>query len=184
MFERNRIDNTAERQMVLIAAEVTLEGEGTVAGKFIVPGGRSLPQLLNGADVFLEFEPHGEPRRLIAKSAIRAVTPTLMPAAGQLGTKVKELDTLDPAAILGIAANATIEDARAAYHRLARGYHPDRFASVELPAEVRDYLSAVARRLNAAFAMLEAADARAKRLTEAAAAIPRAAPIYTSTPRF
>ena len=39
--------------------------------------------------------------------------------------------------------------------RLAKAYHPDRYATAELPAEVRDYLAAMARRINAAHAALE-----------------------------
>jgi hypothetical protein len=181
MFERNKIDNAAERQMMLVPAEVTLDGEGRIAGKFVVPGGRTLFQVLNGADAFLEFEPCGEARRMVAKASIRNVTLATVPAAGQLVHRLREIDTFDPAAILGVAPDCTIETARAAYHRLARRYHPDRFASVELPDEVRDYLAAMAQRLNIAFAALEAADARRR---AAAAAPVRTAPVYSSAPRF
>jgi hypothetical protein len=182
MFERNKIDNAAERAMVLVPAEVMLDGEDKIAGKFVVPGGRTLFQVLNGADAFLEFEPYGEARRMVAKAAIRNVTLTTVPAAGQLGHRLREIDTFDPAAILGVAPDCSIETARTAYHRLARRYHPDRFASVELPDEVRDYLAAMAQRLNLAFAALEAGDERRKAV---AVAVPAsAAPVYTSAPRF
>ncbi len=52
-------------------------------------------------------------------------------------------------------AGASRDEVRQAYLRLAKAYHPDRYASVELPEEVRDYLSAMARRVNAAHAALE-----------------------------
>jgi curved DNA-binding protein CbpA len=42
-----------------------------------------------------------------------------------------------------------------AYFALAKAYHPDRYATAELPAEVRDYLAAMARRINAAHAALD-----------------------------
>jgi curved DNA-binding protein CbpA len=54
-----------------------------------------------------------------------------------------------------LAAGASREEARQAYFRLAKDYHPDRYATVELPKEVRDYLAAMARRINAAHAALE-----------------------------
>jgi hypothetical protein len=181
MFERNRVDNAAERSMVLVPAEVTLDGEGRIAGKFVVPGGRTLFQVLNGSEAFLEFEPYGEARRLVAKASIRNVTLTTVPAAGQLGHRLREIDTFDPAAILGVTPECSIETARAAYHRLVRRYHPDRFASVELPDEVRDYLAAMAQRVNVAFAALETAEAR----RQAATVTPDCtAPVYKSAPRY
>jgi hypothetical protein len=38
---------------------------------------------------------------------------------------------------------------------MAKAYHPDRYATAELPQEVSDYLAAMARRINAAHAALE-----------------------------
>jgi curved DNA-binding protein CbpA len=43
-----------------------------------------------------------------------------------------------------------VEDVHRAYLDLAKTYHPDRFAAVELPTEVKNYLAAMARRVNAA----------------------------------
>ena len=51
---------------------------------------------------------------------------------------------------------------RRAYLDLAKMYHPDRYATVDLPPEVDSYLSAMARRINAAHdAIQEALKARA-----------------------
>ncbi len=44
---------------------------------------------------------------------------------------------------------------REAYLRLAKTYHPDRVAGANLPDEVTDYMNRQARRINAAYAMLE-----------------------------
>ena len=49
---------------------------------------------------------------------------------------------------------------REAYLKLAKVYHPDRYAAAELPAEVREYLSAMARRVNAAYDAWQAAHKR------------------------
>ena len=43
---------------------------------------------------------------------------------------------------------------REAYFALAKVYHPDRYATAELPTEVIEYLFAMARRINAAHAAL------------------------------
>ena len=42
------------------------------------------------------------------------------------------------------------EQAREAYLKLAKLYHPDRYAAADLPREVRDYLAVMVRRINAA----------------------------------
>jgi DnaJ-domain-containing protein 1 len=44
---------------------------------------------------------------------------------------------------------------RQAYLSLAKAHHPDRFVNVELPIEVVNYLSVMARRINAAYRALE-----------------------------
>jgi curved DNA-binding protein CbpA len=77
--------------------------------------------------------------------------------------------------VLGLTAGATRNDIRQAFFALAKVYHPDRYATAELPGEVRDYLSAMARRINAAHAALEAPQKK-----QAA----RAEPIFTSGPRI
>ena len=59
-------------------------------------------------------------------------------------------------------------------------YHPDRYAQADLPNEVREYLAAMARKINAAFAALETADkARNKR-----APSDRVVAVHTSGTRF
>ena len=67
---------------------------------------------------------------------------------------------------------------KSAYHRLAKLYHPDRYTAAELPPEVRDYLAGMTRRVNAAYAALEAPQQIAKQI-----AVQQAVPIYTSPAR-
>ena len=54
------------------------------------------------------------------------------------------------------APSATREHAREAYLRLAKAYHPDKYASADLPQEVRQYLSVMVRRINAAHDAVQA----------------------------
>ncbi len=44
-----------------------------------------------------------------------------------------------------------------AYRELTKTYHPDRLASMQLPAEMLDYAEAMQRRINAAFDELRGA---------------------------
>ena len=140
-----------------VCVEIILEDGQELQGKVVVPPGRTLTDVLNGTATFIEFEPIKGERMFIAKSALQAVKPMNMPAAPNLATKALEAGPFDPSAILGVKAGASREEVRQAYLHLAKIYHPDKYASTELPSEVREYLSAMARRVNAAHDALEAA---------------------------
>jgi DnaJ-domain-containing protein 1 len=91
-----------------------------------------------------------------------------------LAARAHDMDGFDPHTILGVPASAAFEEVKSAWHRLSKRYHPDRFANVELPEEVAEYLAVMARRVNAAYSALETAHLSRKRVAEA-----RAAPIYS-----
>ena len=66
-------------------------------------------------------------------------------------------DAFNPFAVLGVTAEANEEEVHRAYINLSKIYHPDQYTTTGLPAEVRDYLSSMARRINAAYEAAEAA---------------------------
>ena len=156
---------------------VTLEDGTNMRGKFIVPASRTLFEVLNNAGAFIEFEPYGCERSIVAKSSIRTVRIVNAPAASSLAGRGREIDTFDPHIILGVSRTAPFEEIRQAYLRLTKAYHPDRYSGVELPAEVSAYLAAMAQRVNLAYAALEAPVQVKKAVAQ------RVAPIYTSAPR-
>ena len=169
MFERNRTDNVPEPSAVPV--EVALV-DGTIArGKLLVPAGKTVADALNGAGGFVEFEPYGGQRGFLAKAQLASITPVQVPKAPNLSERLGDPGGFDPYAVLGLSAGASRDAARQAYFRLAKAYHPDRYATAELPEEVRDYLATMARRVNAAHAALEAPQRR-----QAA----REEPIFTS----
>lgn len=178
MFERVKVDNVGAVQTVAIPVEATMDDGRTLRGKFVVPQGRGVAEILNGTAQFIEFEPYGGERTLLAKTSLKAVKPVNVPANNQLSRRANEVDTFDPYGVLGIRAGSSFEDVRAAYHRLAKIYHPDRYSMAELPAEVRDYLAACVRRINAAFAALEAPHQVVRKV-----AAERAEAVYESRPR-
>lgn len=172
MFERNRVDNVPEPSAVPV--EIVLPDGSASRGKLLVPAGKAFADALNGPGGFIEFEPYGGERCFLAKAHLASVKPVAVPKAFNLGARLGDPGGFDPHAVLGLAAGATRDEVRQAYVRLAKAYHPDRYATAELPEEVRDYLAAMARRINAAHAALEAPQKR-----QAA----REAPIFTSPGR-
>ena len=173
MFERNKVDNIDHAVPVEL---VTLDGE-TLKGRLAMAQGRNVLEVLNGPGAFIDFEPWGGERTFLAKASIRNVCMVNVPRAQNLNQRLHDLDGFDPHAILGLVSTASFDDVKAAWHRLAKVYHPDRYSSAELPPEVRDYLANMARRVNAAYAALEAPMQATRRASH------RAQPVYTSSPR-
>jgi hypothetical protein len=153
-----------------------VSGEQT-KGKLMVPVGRSPLEVLNGLGAFIEFEPYGGERQFLAKTQIAAMRLAGVPQRPSLSPAYAN-DDFDPHTILGVPRGCAWEDIRQAYLRLSKTYHPDRYSNAMLPDEVRTYLETMARRLNAAYAALEAT----KRAVEQSP-MPRYAPVFTSAPR-
>lgn len=176
MFERNRVENANANQFA-VPAEVTMNDGEILVGHFIISSSRAFGEVLNGESPFLEFTPFQRDRRYIAKSAIRAVK--LMEVPGSKGlTSFKPMNgEFDPYQTLGVKRDADWDQIREAYVRLAKTYHNDRYAAIELPNEVRVYLKDMSTRVNTAYALLEAPHKQSKRATM------RSEPIYTSGPR-
>lgn len=173
MFERNKVD-TFDGQ----AVEITFAGGAIVTGRLVTAAGRSLGDVLNGPGDFVDFEPFGGERSFVAKSTLLNVKPMQVPRQPSLGARLRDGDGFDPHAILGVLPTASPEEVTAAWRRLAKTYHPDRYMQVDLPVEVREFLDAMARRINAAHAALEGS---AKTAKQRPAATSR--PIYTSGSR-
>lgn len=179
MFERNRIDNTAasNSNVVAVPAEVVMGDGEVLLGHFVVSASRAFGEVLNGELPFIEFEPFQMERRYIAKSAIRSVRLMNAPAARSMETRRPLTGEFDPYQTLGIRRDADWEDVRQAYLRLAKTYHADRYASVELPDEVKSYLRDMSARINTAYSALEAPRLQARK------SVMRPEPVYTSRPR-
>ncbi len=156
MFNRGNSTAAAEP----LSVEIELSDGRELSGTLLVPIGRPLTEVLNGASSFVEFQPLSGERMYIAKSALQSVRPTNVPGRPDLWAGPTQGDNFDPFAILGLKPGSTQEEARTAYLNLAKIYHPDRYATAELPAEVREYLSVMVRRINAAHDALKVAQHR------------------------
>lgn len=158
MFERNRVDNMAQSQSVAVPAELTLDDHSVLKGDLMMPAARPVHEVLNGPNVFVEFRTYGNDCQLLAKSSIRGIRFVKAPGAGQLRAASRSEESFDPHQTLGVPSNATHDQIHKAYVALAKAYHPDRYATADLPGEVRDYLAAMARRINLAFQALQQAN--------------------------
>jgi hypothetical protein len=154
MFERGRGGDKADQGPVAVA--ITLEDGREFRGKVHLPVGFGLTDVLNGPNSFIDFVTLDGERMYFAKSALQSVAPANVPAAVDLWAGPTEGGDFDPFTVLGVKAGSTREQAHEAYLRLAKLYHPDRYATAELPPEVRNYLSVMSRRVNAAYHALEA----------------------------
>ena len=139
-----------------IPVEIGLINSGSLKGKLWVSAGKSLTDTLNGTQPFLEFSPYGDERtHHVAKAHVVSLVPVEMPKVAPLYERRGVVDADDPHHILGIAPGAPWQAVREAYLRLTKACHPDKYAGVELPTEVNEYLGVRARRINAAYSVLE-----------------------------
>lgn len=155
MFERNRVEYQGEAQRKAHLVEVALSDGSALKGRINVSVSKSLAEELNGPNAFIEFHALTGEKTLLAKGRIATVTSFDPPKTDQLDRSLQQAESFDAYTTLRVERGAGLEEIKAAYHRLAKTYHPDRFAATSLPPEMADYVSAMSRRLNLAYAMLQ-----------------------------
>jgi curved DNA-binding protein CbpA len=88
---------------------------------------------------------------MIAKQSMVDVTSKSL--AGSVDLKVP--NSHDPYTILGVPKSADAAEARGAYLKMTKLYHPDQFNSVRLPDEVVRYLAAMFDRSNTVYNLIK-----------------------------
>lgn len=159
MFERNRVDNRAE---TLIAVEVALANGTSVAGRAVLSPGKGVHKLLDGDEGFIYVDSFAGEGCFIPKSDIRGLKVITSIKSQTVTLPIPDARNFDPYRVLGLEKTAAFEDVREAYHRLSKLYHPDRYASIELPREVKVYLEAMSKNVNAAFVALKSIGQKAQ----------------------
>jgi DnaJ-domain-containing protein 1 len=141
----------------VVTVDLVLIDSTIMKGRILQPRDKTLRDLMNDANnQYLEFECFQLGHLVLAKSQVRTIRKNEMPRADQLETRERAIEQSDPFVILGVQKSSSRETIRQAYINLARRYHPDRFAGSDLPGEVAEYLNAMARRINLAYAELSA----------------------------
>lgn len=153
MFERSKVDNNSRGA---VACELVLDDGRELLGHLLVTSSRGIFEELNAAGGFAEFETLDKRRSFIAKRSIRAARSAAVAKVEPLDKRIREGVPFDPHVVLGIPRSADRDTIRRAYHALAKAYHPDRMQAIDLPAEIVDYATAMAKRINAAYSALSA----------------------------
>ena len=160
MFERAKVDNVSKTS---VPCELVLDDGRELIGHLLVVGGRGICEELNAAGGFAEFETLDRTRSFLAKSSIRAARSGAHAKIERLDHRIREGVPFDPHTVLGVPRDADRDTIRRAYHNLAKAYHPDRLQAIELPREIVDYATAMAKRINAAYSALAGGSGAAQR---------------------
>jgi len=123
-------------------------------GKLIIAITSDLSRTLNGDHKYFEFENLAGDRCFFSAMAIAQITPTDIPKVKKLDAGTDSDESFDPYRVLKVSPDADFEMVKQAYYKQAKNYHPDRFTSTELPAEMARYAENMARLVNAAFQTL------------------------------
>jgi DnaJ domain len=133
-------------------AKLTLTDGTSLIASVKLPMSGKLNDAFNNAEGFLDIITGDGTQQVINKSVIARAEASDPPRAG-LNQQRRSSDRsgFNPYAILGIEKTATPDETRAAYVALVKQYHPDRFASLDLPEEIKNYASAMQARINMAY---------------------------------
>ncbi|MGF1650188.1 MAG: DnaJ family molecular chaperone [Hyphomicrobiaceae bacterium] len=154
MFERTPVDNFSVHTVLV---EISLDDGTARIGRAALEQGRSVHALLNGSGPFLYVESLDGDADFLPKARIAALKLVKPIEPRVLNQPSLDASRFDPARVLGVSSTAPWSEVHAAYRDLVKLYHPDRFASVDLPPEVAAYLDAKAKQITLAFRLLKSA---------------------------
>ncbi len=162
--------NQPDQQLVPVHLHMA-SGERLSGGVVLGLTGK-LFDLMTKPQPFIEFRASDGTMMLIAKASIERVIPLEIPRTDQLSRRLAQDHDFDPYTVLGIEAGAGAGEISSAYRALARKYHPDNFAGLDVPREVIDYVNAIFRRITMAHNELKLTSATSKPAAQPAAPQP------------
>jgi len=135
----------------------TLASGKTMMVSLKLPMSGKLADVLNNAERYLDvLGPEGE-QFFLSKDMVHRVAAADPPKASlNLNRRSSDQSGFNPWAVLGVTREASADDIRAAWLSLVKMYHPDRFANLEMPQEMKDYAAAMLARINVAHDQLAA----------------------------
>lgn len=147
MFEQNSKTTEVSVRM--------LDGATLRGGLLQTQGTTSLEGILSKDTPFLEFVSKDGQRKFISKHQIAYVEP-VEPLRKPVLVNPKDSRYTDAFSMLGVQKNCSFDEAKNAFHRLAKQYHPDNYSGLDLPEEVRRYVNDMFRQINTAFTEVRA----------------------------
>jgi DnaJ domain len=136
-------------------AKLTLtDGKSEIVSVKLPMSGK-LTDAFNSTEIFVDIISGDGTQQVINKSVIARAEAFDPPRAG-LNQQRRSSDKsgFNAYAVLGIEKDAAPEQMRSAYMALVKSYHPDRFVSLDLPQEMKDYAAAMQARINMAYQQL------------------------------
>ncbi len=114
-----------------------------------------LENVLNQENSFVEFMSKDGHQRFITRHQIASVEP--IETTGKIPTlHAAETGASEPYAAMGLVPGCSMEQAKEAFHRLSKMYHPDKWSGEDVPREIAKYASDKFRQINAAFTVVRA----------------------------
>ena len=144
--------DTAQRSLVTLHFS---NGSKSIASLKLSLSGK-LSEVLNNQDRFLDVIASDGQQQFVAKASIHRIE-IVDPPKAKLNQQRRNSDRsqFDPHAVLGVESTVSKEQLRSAYINLVKSYHPDRFANLDLPHEMKNYAAAMQARINMAYDQLK-----------------------------
>ncbi len=135
----------------LIPVSIRMSDGSVVQGE--IAGGLTtdLGSALNKVDDFIEFVSRDGQRKFLAKNQIAYLEPV---EPLRKPTLTPRLPGSDPFAMLGLPQTCDFDTAKAKFRELAKMYHPDTVNAIDLPEDVKRYMTEMFRQVNNAFTQL------------------------------
>ena len=145
--------SNAENKISRALIAITMADGGTATVSVRLPLTGKLADAINNAEHFLDVIDADNRQAFVSKHAIKRIDLIDVPKINQLNMARRSSDKahFDPYAVLGVERGSTAEAIRHAYHVIAKRYHPDRMATLDLPKEMMDYAAAMLVRINLAY---------------------------------
>jgi DnaJ-domain-containing protein 1 len=145
--------SSAQSQRAL--AKITLvDGKSQIVSVKLPMSGK-LTDAFNNSEAFIDIITGDGTQQVINKATVARAEAADPPRAG-LNQQRRSSDKsgFNPYAVLGVEKSAGADELRQAFLALVKTYHPDRFASLDLPQEMKDYAAAMQARINMAYQQL------------------------------
>jgi hypothetical protein len=138
-----------------MTVDIILSEGSTMRAIVMIPREKSLKDVFNVADTFIEVECVENGPIVFQREALRSVRPALLPRAVQLDKRVAAAEKMQAHQALKVAKMADRATIEAAHAKLKAEYDPARALAADMPAEVVAFMETMCRRFDAARAELD-----------------------------